>query len=112
MSKKRKMSEGPDQNAWYALRGFTKGLYDEMDKLAKKAPSSQLSDLATQRVNRSIAESKMLMASHDPYVADLSEIVPAGENPEVRDAVLVLREILDAIDRLDEIFSLDDRRGT
>ena len=112
MSKKRKKSEGPDPNAWYALRSFTKGLYDEMDKLAKKAPSSQLSDLATKRVNRAIAESKILMASHDPYVADLSEFVPAGENPEVRDAVLVLREILDAIDRLDEIFSLDDRRGT
>ncbi len=112
MSKKNKESQAPDQNVWYALRSFTKGLYDEIDKLAKKAPSSQLSDLATQRVNRSIAESKMLMAIHDPYVADLSEFVPAGENPEVRDAVLVLREILEAIDRVGEIFSFYGRQGT
>ena len=40
------------------------------------------------------------MAEYDPYVPELDEFVPAGENPEVRDAVLILREILDALDRV------------
>lgn len=105
MSRKRS-AQGPDPNEWHSLKSFTAGLYVEMDKLAKKAPSSQLSDLATKRVNRAIVDAKALMGSYDSYVAELAEFVPAGENPEVRDAVLVLREITQALERLDNSFGL------
>ena len=101
-------SKGPDPNSWTALTSFTQGLYDEMDKLQKKAPSAGLSDLATKRVNRAIRDAKELMGEHDSYVTELSEFVPAGDNPEVRDAVLVLREILQALERLDDRFQLSD----
>ncbi len=101
-------SKAPDQKLWAALKSFTQGLYDEMDKLQKKAPSAGLSDLATKRVNRAIKDAKELMGTYDSYVSELSEFVPAGDNPEVRDAVLVLREILQALERLDDRYNLSD----
>jgi len=101
-------SKAPDQHSWAALKSFTQALYDEMDKLQKKAPSAGLSDLATKRVNRAIKDAKELMAEYDAYVTELSEFVPAGDNPEVRDAVLVLREILQALERLDDRYNLSD----
>jgi hypothetical protein len=96
----------PDPQVWHDLTSVTQGTYDEMDKLSKKAPSSQLSDLALQRVNRTIREARALMGSHDSYMADLSEFVAAGDNPEVRDAVLVLRDVLQGLKRLDQAFGL------
>jgi hypothetical protein len=81
------------------LQSFVDGLYDEMDKLSKKAPSALLSDLATARVNRAIADAREIFEGSDRYVADLREFVAAGLNPEVRDALLVLREIRQALDR-------------
>ena len=108
MPTKKRSRNAPDPNSWAALKSFAQGLYDEMDKLQKKAPSSGLSDLATKRVNRAIKDAKELMEAHDSYVTELSEFVPAGDNPEVRDAVLVLREILQALERLDDRFHLSD----
>lgn len=99
----------PDAQTWADLRSFTSGLYDEMDKLGKKAPSAQISDLALQRVNRAIREAKVLLGVHDNYVADLAEFVPAGENPEVRDAVLVLKEILQGLTRANRAFDLTEQ---
>ena len=107
MSTKRKKNKGPNRDSLNALRSFTRGLYDETDKLAKKAPSSQLSDLATKRVNKAIADAKALMDEYDPYIPELDEFVPAGENPEVRDAVLVLREILNALNRVQKVYPED-----
>ena len=101
-------SKTPDSSSWSALKSFTQGLYEEMDKLQKKAPSAGVSDLATKRVNRAIRDAKELMGEHDAYISELSEFVPAGDNPEVRDAVLVLREILQALERLDDRFRLSD----
>jgi len=77
-----------------------------MDKLAKKAPSAAVSDLAMNRVNRAIKQAKELIGPFDIYAAELAEFVPAGENPEVRDALLVLREITQALQRVDEKFKL------
>ena len=83
----------PDPDHIDRLTSFVTGLYEEMDKLSKKAPSAPVSDLALGRVNRAIREALALLAAHDPYIAELREFVPAGENPEVRDSVLVLQEI-------------------
>jgi hypothetical protein len=77
-----------------------------MDKLAKKAPSAPVSDLALSRVNRAIKQAKELLAPFDIYAAELAEFVPAGGNAEVRDALLVLREITQALKRVDERFKL------
>ncbi|MDQ3524890.1 MAG: hypothetical protein M3451_07545 [Chloroflexota bacterium] len=107
MAPRRKPSgSGPDPDAWYALKNFVEGLYDEMDKLYKKAPTTPLSDLATKRVNRGISEAKSLLGPFDVYVSEIEVFVPAGENPEVRDAVLVLREIMQGLQRVNELFKL------
>lgn len=112
MTRARGSGRRPDAQVWNRLTSFTEGLYEELDKLAKKAPSSPLSDLATQRVNRAIRDAKELMASYDPYIAELAEFVPAGENPEVRDAVLVLKEIRQALERLNQAYGLwSEARG-
>jgi hypothetical protein len=77
---------------WYQFASFVAGLYDEVDKLSKKTPGAAMSDLATERVNRAIRDAKKLL-TEDQYLADVHEFVPAGNNPEMRDALLVLREI-------------------
>jgi hypothetical protein len=81
------------------LEDFVDGLYDELDKLAKKSPSSDLSDFAMGRVNRALTDAKTLIGPHDKYAAEISAFVEAGQNPEVRDAVLALREVRQAIGR-------------
>lgn len=91
---------------WEDLRSYVIPLYDEMDKLAKKAPSSTLSDLATQRVNRAISDARDLMAASDKYIAEIAVFVPAGQNPEVRDAVLMLREVKQGLIRYNTKFHL------
>lgn len=101
----------PDAHEWSDLSSFVHGLYMEMDKLAKKAPSSQISDLAQDRVNRAIREANAMAAGHDKYVADLVEFVAAGDNTEVRDALLVLREIEEGLERLGTGSTSDQKRA-
>jgi hypothetical protein len=90
----------PDKEKWRGLDSFVQGLYAEMDKLAKKSPREPISDLAMTRVNRAIRDAKALMKGYDEFSDDLAEFVPAGDNPEVRDAVLVLGEISAGLERL------------
>lgn len=96
----------PDPEEWSDLTSFVDGLYAEMDKLAKKAPASLVSDLATARVNRAIDDARKLMKDHDRYISEVATFVPAGENPEVRDVLVVLTEISQALKRLDQKFAL------
>jgi len=107
MAKAKGQQHQPDPATWSALKSFTAGLYDEMDKLSKKAPSATVSDLGLNRVNRAIRQAKDLMGAFDVYAAELCEFVPAGDNPEVRDALLVLREITQALERVDGTFGLN-----
>ena len=83
MAKAKGHQHRPDAATWSALKSFTAGLYDEMDKLSKKAPSATVSDLGLNRVNRAIKQAKDLMGAFDVYAAELAEFVPAGDNPEV-----------------------------
>lgn len=103
--------KGLDPEEWYSLDSFVDGLYEEMDKLARKAPGVPLSDLATQHVNKAIKQAKALGAGHDEYIAGLAEFVPAGDNPQVRDAVLVLKEIQKGLARLNARYSLQTKLG-
>jgi hypothetical protein len=92
-------AQKPDRARHIALSSYVDGLYVEVDKVAKKSPRDELSDLAVQRVNRAIRDAKSILDGFDEYVSDLAEFVPAGDNPEARDAVLVLSEIKAALSR-------------
>ena len=43
-----------DTDRLKAVSSYVDGMYDELDKLAKKAPREEISDLALTRVNRAI----------------------------------------------------------
>lgn len=101
----------PDKSQVRDLKNFVSGIYEEMDKLAKKFPEGELSDYATERVNRALRDTRDLLAKHDRYAADLKEFVAAGENPEARDAVLALREALDALERVLRKYPIDPLEG-
>jgi hypothetical protein len=75
------------------LADVGKGLYEELDKLSKKAPAETITDLALRQVNTVIQETKALNTD-DPYVHRLSEFVAAGDNPQHRDVVIVLKQLL------------------
>jgi len=82
------------------LKSVALGLYDEMDKLAKKAGADQVTDLALEQVNDVIRDAKGLMAE-DAYVQRYKEFVPAGDNPEYRDVVVVMRQLRQGLERFD-----------
>jgi hypothetical protein len=91
------------------------GLYEEIDKLSKKAPAEPITDLVLNQINDIIRETKQL-AETDPYVQRLNEFVPAGDNPQHRDAVVVLRQVRQGLERfrkeLDSILELLGARIT
>lgn len=101
------------------LESVSLGLYDEIDKLSKKAPAEPVTDLVLTQMNEVIRETKELVTD-DPYVQRLQEFVPAGDNPQHRDAVVVMRQVRQGLDRfrrhlnplIDNLTtSLDDARG-
>lgn len=76
-------------------------LYDEFEKLTKKAPATRLTALALQTINALIGDSKRLM-SGDRYVDRISEFVAAGENPVNSDVLLILATLVSALNRFRE----------
>jgi DNA repair exonuclease SbcCD ATPase subunit len=77
---------------WDLLNSVLTGLYDEFDKLTKKAPADEITELGLRRVNELIRQAKQLLVG-DPFIDSIDPFVAAGENPEHRDVLLVLREI-------------------
>lgn len=75
------------------LTSVSTGLYDEIDKLSKKAPAEPITDLVLEHVNDVIKETKELVLE-DPYIQKLNPWVPAGDNPQHRDVVVVLKQLL------------------
>lgn len=80
------------------LENVSLGLYEELDKLAKKAPADQVTNLVLEQTNEVIREAKELL-SEDPFVQRYKEFVAAGDNPEHRDVVVVLRQIRQGLGR-------------
>ena len=80
------------------LENVSLGLYEELDKLAKKAPADQVTDLVLEQTNDVIREAKELL-SDDPFIQRYKEFVAAGDNPEHRDVVVVLRQIRQGLER-------------
>lgn len=84
-----------------SLLTFANGLYDEIDKLSKKAPAEPLTDLALQQVNDAIREAKAL-GSEKNTLRRVKEFVAAGDNPQQRDAVITLRLVRAGLEELQE----------
>jgi DNA repair exonuclease SbcCD ATPase subunit len=89
------------QPEWHLLKSVLDGLYDEVDKLFKKAPADEITELALKRINDFIKRAKQLLKG-DPFVDSIDPFVPAGENPEHRDVLLILREIRQGMERRGE----------
>ena len=85
------------------LRSVLDGYYTEMDKLAKKAPADEVTELALKRINDVITRGKELMIG-DEFIDSLEVFVAAGERPEHRDVLLVLAELIQGLSRLNEEF--------
>lgn len=79
------------------------GLYQEIDKIYKKAPEEPISDLTVENVNNLIKDTKEIVKD-DPYIDRVKEFVPAGDNPEYRDVIIVLRQLRQGLDRFKQIY--------
>jgi poly-D-alanine transfer protein DltD len=84
--------------AFDMLQSELTGLYDEMDKLAKKAPNEPITDLQLKILNSFIRKAKYLL-SKDTIINEVEIFVAAGNNPEYRDVVTVLRQIRQGLER-------------
>jgi len=80
------------------LESVSKGLYEEIEKLCKKAPAEPITNLVLEQVNDVIKATKEL-AQSDPNVQKLTVFVPAGDNPQQRDVVIVLRQLRQGLER-------------
>jgi len=86
------------------LQSVSAGLYEEFDKLAKKSPADEISPLGLEHVNELIRDAKEL-SPDDLYVQRCKVFVPAGDNPQHRDVVMVLRQIRQGLDRFNVALS-------
>ena len=91
-------NEQEREQTWRVLDSVSQGLYDEMDKLSKKAPADTVTDRALRQVNDVIKESKDLLPD-DGWIQRLNAFVPAGDNPQHRDVVLDLRQVRQGLER-------------
>lgn len=88
------------KHRYVQLRSVSSALYDEIDKLNKKAPAVTISQLTLDKVNKVIRAAKDLMQGEkDEFVEEIAEFVPAGDMPEYRDVVLVLGQIKAGLER-------------
>ena len=99
--KRRLQASYADSKRLALLHSVAIGLYDEGDKLSKKAPAETASDLMLEQVNDIIRETRESLKD-DVYVQRLREFVPAGNNPQLRDVVVVLRQLRQGIGRTDD----------
>ncbi|MCH7950959.1 MAG: hypothetical protein IH875_10875 [Candidatus Dadabacteria bacterium] len=74
------------------LETFHTPIYNEIDKLNKKASKEQLSDYTLNKINDHIEQVKSVLPD-DPYISKINKFEPAGDNPEYRDVALALAEI-------------------
>lgn len=82
------------------LASVVDALYEEVGKLSVKWPQMPVSQRTVDRTNKAIrAVLELLVDENDDFVGDIAEFVPAGDPPEGRDVVLLLRELKAALDR-------------
>lgn len=84
------------------LQSVANGLYEELDKIARKWPGMPVTARTVTRVNKVLGAIRdLLKEEDDDFIDGLEDLVPAGDMPETRDVVLTLREARDALDRFD-----------
>ena len=84
------------------LESFVIGIYEELSKLNVKWPTLPVSQLQLEQTNRVIRRLKEIMRDEDDlFVQDINEFVPAGNMPEARDVVLVLRQVKQTLGRME-----------
>lgn len=87
--------------AYELIESDTVGLYEEMDKLCQLAPKERATKLQMQAVNKAIRRAKILLEG-DAIIDEISEFSIRRELPEYRDAVTILRQVLQAMKRYAE----------
>jgi len=80
------------------LTSVTQGLYEELDKLSKKAPVDEATELVVESVNDVIKDIHVL-SPNDAYIQRVKPFVPAGNNPEHRDVILILKQLSQGLKR-------------
>jgi hypothetical protein len=81
-----------------ALESVSVGLYEELDKFTKKAPAEPVTEFVLNQLNDIVRETKK-MAVGDPHIQKLTEFVAAGDNPQQRDALVLLRQSRQGLER-------------
>jgi hypothetical protein len=83
------------------------GWYEELDKQTKKSPADQITDLQLETVNDIIDQVKQLLID-DEIIGKAKSFVAAGDNPQYRDVIVVLRRLKQGLDRFELV--LDDEK--
>ena len=83
-------SSQSDQEKLESLNNASEGMYDEIDKLTKKKPIEEATEIMVEEVNNIISKTQRLITD-DSYIKRLKVFVPAGNPPELRDVLFVLR---------------------
>jgi hypothetical protein len=97
--RERREREGQLFERYQALANYVVGIYDEVSKLSAKRSTDPVSERMVGRANRAIRSAKELLAGEDyPFLNEIEEFIPAGEDVEARDVVLTLRQVKDALD--------------
>ena len=104
----RQSSSQPNQEKFEDLNSVLEGMYDEIDKLAKKKPIDLATELMVEQVNGIISETQELI-SDDSYIEKLDVFVPAGDLPEIRDVLFVLRQIRQGMERFGKKLNQEDQ---
>jgi len=86
------------QKEYELINSDLKGWYDELDKLTKRSPADTVTDLQLETVNDLIVQVKQLI-TEDDFIEKVKQFVPAGNNPEYRDVIGVLRRLKQGLDR-------------
>jgi len=84
-----------------ALDSVLEGMYEEIEKLTKKKPIELATDLMVDQVNDIIEEIQKLITDDD-YIKKLKTFVPAGDLPELRDVLFVLKQLQQGMKRFSE----------
>jgi len=92
------------KNSYGLVTSELDGIYDEIDKLCKKAPNEPVTTLQLGIVNRLIEKIKRLF-DNDKILKEISTFIAAGDNPEYRDVLTVLRQLKQALNRFHQKYS-------
>lgn len=76
----------------------SEGLYEELDKLSKKSPIEPVTNLIVEEVNEVIKRIKDIIKT-DLFIERLKQFVAAGDNPETRDVLIILKNVRQGIKR-------------